>query len=354
VRWWLNTDHKQFSVDNAAVRGMDFSALDPSVWMVQWIDGKGEIERQTVNGENENGLRERFIDVTPFAPYFQEFLERLPDVTLPQAKKVQIDLINEIYNAKRQAPFHYPVAAGDYWWDASDASASVNSTPSIQVILNALNSLIAKVNTLAHEINSIVVTQVNANVVNGVNATVVSGVNGNIVGGINAVIVTPGNALVAHINSQIIDVSNSLRGYIDGTLRAQVQSECRTGTFNIGEQPYSAAIPGIAQAGIPASNISFGALGDGFGAISGIGGIAGIAGINWTDQAAVGTLPGSSFIPIGNTTPVTLTAQEVSGIQSGIAARANSLNLKRNSKITAVNALITVPAVIAYDVTTGW
>jgi hypothetical protein len=39
---------------------------------------------------------------------------------------------------------------------------------------------------------------------------------------------------------------------------------------------------------------------------------------------------------------------------SGIAARTNDLNLKRNTKIGEVNALTTVDDVIAYDVTTGW
>ena len=47
MRWWLQTDPPcVMSVDNASVRGMDFSELiivDPDLWMVHWTEGKGEI-----------------------------------------------------------------------------------------------------------------------------------------------------------------------------------------------------------------------------------------------------------------------------------------------------------------------
>ena len=91
-------------VDNAAVKGMDFSALlrQPDLWMVQWTEGKGEIERSRsmrTTSTNLNGLREQFIDVMPYAPFFQQFLTLMQaqGLLLPQAKKVQIDLIDEIF-----------------------------------------------------------------------------------------------------------------------------------------------------------------------------------------------------------------------------------------------------------------
>ena len=39
---------------------------------------------------------------------------------------------------------------------------------------------------------------------------------------------------------------------------------------------------------------------------------------------------------------------------NGIAARTNDLQRQENTRSRQVNALTTVPAVIAYDVTTGW
>jgi hypothetical protein len=364
VRWWLFTDEPRiFSVDNSSVSGMDFSDLledEPDIWMVQWIEGRGEIERQTDDKKNLNGLRERFIDITPYAPLFQQFLDRMQAkaLLLPQAKTIQIELIAEIYNAKRQAPFYYPVAAGNYWWDASDASSAVNPASSIQTVISTLNALISKVNTLAHEINSIVVTQVNANVVGGVNSTVVAGVNAGVVAGINAVIVTPFNTLVGNINASIVTACNNAFTHYNGVIDTE-NAKLHTGSFYIpsgeGSTQVNAAMPGLdGGVNLPHNPYFCSGLGDGAGAIGGIGGIAGIAGINWSDQAAVGALPGGSFVPIGSTTPVALTSAEIAGIQNGIAARANDLSIKKNRKIGEVNALITVPAVIAYDVTTGW
>lgn len=135
MRWWLNTDNKAFSYENALVTGgMDFSSLPTDIWMVQWIDGQGEIEYQDADGNNLNGIRENFADVTPWAPFFQQFMILLPGITLAQAQKIQCDLINELYNDKRELPFHYPVAAGDFSWDATDKGITAMSL----VVLHAL------------------------------------------------------------------------------------------------------------------------------------------------------------------------------------------------------------------------
>jgi hypothetical protein len=148
------------SIDNATVKGMDFSALlsaMPDLWMVQWTEGKGEIERIEFDENNEasnlNGLREIFVDVTPYAPLFQQFLTRMQakELLLPQAKKVQIDVIGLIFESKRQAPFHYPVAAGDFWWDASDVGPmSAKTTSSVADLVAAVNALTTRVNNLAN------------------------------------------------------------------------------------------------------------------------------------------------------------------------------------------------------------
>ena len=401
MRWWLTTDDpKIFSVGNAAVKGMDFSALDPLVWMVQWHPGenKGEIEYQTEDGQNENGLREEFFDVTPFAPFFDQFLELLSGLTLPQAKKVKIDLVNVIFDSKRQLPYHYPVTAGDYWWDASDETMGASTNAALQNTIAKLNEVIARVNGLAASVNATVVGGVNSAVVNGVNTAVVGGVNSTVVGGVNTVVVAHLNTvasvvqlnaerlntLVGNINSQIVSptntalgehnsytvapanamrehINNIVLGSYDNATGAPNNINNRLYRWQPPEQPLSGLGANIAHIPGAFSNISTfcSGLGDSFsgvGATGGINGIGGIGGINAIDWPTIANVPTSNqqWIPIGATAPVNVTPAEQAAIMSGIAARTNDLNLKRNTKIGEINTLTTVQAVIDYDVTTGW
>lgn len=381
MRWWLNTDHKSFSVDNAAVRDMDFSSLDPSIWMVQWIDGKGEIERQTADGDNENGLREAFYDVTPYADFFDQFLQKLPLLTLPQAQKVKIDLINLIFDSKRQLPFHYPVASGDYWWNASDDTMGASTNAALQNTITKVNELVSRLNALVNSLlNGQLVAEINANVVSGANANVVAGVNaaitaynsgtvakGNsLVADINANIVTPTNQALDDHNTYTVGTGNTLIDYLKnvvlgvfggGNASNTINDKLRTTSFP--GPGISAAAPGltgdIAWYGSAFSHVNTrcNAVTEGFSGATGISGISGVSGLAWTNVANV---PASNqqWIPIGATAPVNVTPAEQAAIMSGIAARTNDLNVKRNKKIGEVNALTTVTAVIAYDVTVGW
>ena len=108
MRWWLQTDTKLFSVDNAVAKGLDYSALPPDVWMVHWTDGRGEIEHQAADGSNLNGLRETFIDVIPYCSYFQQFMRMLPGLTLPQAQKVQKELVVEVFELEASSAVPLP------------------------------------------------------------------------------------------------------------------------------------------------------------------------------------------------------------------------------------------------------
>jgi hypothetical protein len=49
-----------------------------------------------------------------------------------------------------------------------------------------------------------------------------------------------------------------------------------------------------------------------------------------------------------------VTSAEQGAINNGITSKTQSLTTAKNSKIAAVNALTTIAAVIAYDVTAGW
>jgi hypothetical protein len=293
MRWWLNTDHKAFSVDNAFVRdGMDFSSLPPDLWMVHWTDGKGEIEYQDPNGINPNGLpgtnlnglRETFFDVSPYAQFFQQFLTLLPGLTLDQAKKVQVDLIKQLFESKRQTPIEQSVTAGDYWWDADDSS------------IMGMNSAVTP-----HTIGAIFTL---GDSTGGTTGSLVAQINANYntwQGQINAVFYT--------INA---DTQRSDQG-VDGSVTV-----------------ITAASPGL-SGNLPLITALSVAAGDiGSGAIA----------IPW--------------LPFGGTVQINLTATDISNILSTVASRRISLQTTMNTKIAQVNVLTTIASVIAYDVLAGW
>jgi hypothetical protein len=359
VRWWLNTDHGRFSVDNASVGGIDCSSLDPTIWMVQWQDGRGEIEHQVDKDTNDNGLRENFIDVIPYAPFFQQFLARCPRLTLTQAKKIDVDLIRQIFESKRQAPFHYPVAAGDFYWDATDETLMSSTVAAIQNATASLNQVIAALNSVVAHFNSNFVGIINQNA--GYSNTLVAQINSAIVNAINSTMVAQINAIVdAHNNTVNTDNSygNSLVAYINGILGGFGVPETISGGLQqrvdgVTSQSWANGISvAIATCTIGWNNPY---------SASYVGGVTGVGPGTFNNASAAPYTPipavsvaNAQWIPIGATAPVTVTPAEQAAILNGITARTNDLNAKKNIKIGEVNALTTVDAVIAYDVTSGW
>jgi hypothetical protein len=358
MRWWLNTDHKAFSIDNAVVKDIDCSSLDPTIWMVQWQDGRGEIEHQIDADTNDNGLRDNFVDVIPYAPFFKQFLEKCPGLTLSQAKKVNIDLIKQVFESKRQLPFHYPVAAGDYSWDATDDTLISSTVAAIQNVTASLNATMAALNAVVAHINSNIVGIINQNAGYGniltgqINTAIVNGVNAEIVNGVNTAINTY-NTAIAVYNA----MGDALVLYINDTLGTfgALGNTVNWGLKQVGSFPDSFAqgltveVPHTTQSWANPYTAT---------------GIAGIGGVNpgtFNNASAISYTPlpsvsvaNAQWIPIGGTTPVTVTPAEQAGIMNGIAARTSALNVKKNIKIGQVNALPTTSDVIAYDVTTGW
>jgi hypothetical protein len=388
MRWWLNTDHKAFSVDNSFVRdGMDYSALRPDLWMVQWIDGRGEIEYQDPNGINPNGtpglnlngLRETFADIGPFAPYFQQFLRLMQTnaaqpLTLAQAQKVQSDLITEIYNYKRQLPFHYPVASGDYYWDATDATLSASFVPSIQNLNNKLNEVIAKLNNNMPALDAMdtsIVTQTNvvvgqANALRDeTNSSIVSPVTSlrdelntdtlpsmtSLRDQVNGSVVSPINDLVSELDGVFTNVNTNFSQtmqycLLTGTSVGAVAAPGFTGT-ELAPVGTATHRPGGTSITPSAFSQNFPPLTTGFTALSHG------AGVPWSPVASV-QVTNQSWIPVGHTMPVPVTPAEAGAIMSGIAQRTQNLQSIKVTKLGEVAALTTIADAIAYDVTAGW
>ena len=385
MRWWINTDHDRMCVDNAVISGLDFSALASDIWMIQWTDGKGEIERQVDPDTNDNGLREKFIDILPYCGYFQDFLALCPRLTLVQAQAVQIDLIGEVYNSKRQEPYCYEVAAGDYCWDATDGTLFSSTAAGLQSAIGTLNSLIDKVNELASAINANVVDGVNARVVvpgnstivqaNAAYAVIVDGVNNHVVAGVNGLLLS----LAAEINggfagiaseiaSNIVGTGNSTITYINDTiLGVAISPSSPVNTINNRLTDYGPGDPTPNLQGlvadivhVPYTFAGVSTYGVSNYSITGITGTTSITAamtnlnsIPWTTQGHV-PVAVTEWIPVGGTEPVPVTPDEQAAILAGISARTADLNVTKNVKIAEVKALTVIQDVIDYDVTSDW
>lgn len=303
MRWWIAVNPRTMAIDNVGVNGMDLTILPSNTRHIQWIDGRGEAEYN-----DRPALREIFFDVEPYVPLFQQFMTKLDGLTLKQAKTIQIDLINELYELKRQAPYHYAPAAGSYDWEATDDAVTAMSC---KVLPALIGSSAAGQTSL--------VSQINANIVN------------------------PGNALIGHVNSTNSEVSISFSEF-----NAYVLGSISDGT---GVNTINSRLQRIPISGDPENfNAPLGLMNADLYHLTHFPYSTALA------FSPVGTSAGSTvaWIPLNQAAPVTLTLTEMGTLMNGIATRRQSLETVRFNKRVAVNALTTVEAVIAYDVIAGW
>jgi hypothetical protein len=370
LRFWMVRHVAAMGVDNTNVVGMDYTDLPDNIAMVEWKQGVGEIEYN-----DRPRLRENFIDVTPYCPFFQQFMERLPRLTLAQAKKIQCDLIDVLFDSKRQMPYAYAIASGNYTWDATDGSVAHMAATTIPSITGSVaggtGSLVDQINNqnaaLVAQLNSqksSFVTQINGaissfnNNIEGAGDALVSGINANIVNAVNAGFNEVNAEITAQANALFAWMSTNWIGYSGDTLNT-ISNRLQLQTFG-DPLNITAAAPGLAG-NLPAiagsqyfGSVAATAIAVGYecGDVAGIS-VADIA----TNPISPGAGPGAAtiqFMPIEGTAPVNVTVTEMGSIMSGIETRRNNLMTTQRTKKNAVNALTTIAAVIAYDVTAGW
>jgi hypothetical protein len=300
MRWWLNTDNKAFAFENAIVLGlMDFSSLPTNIWMVQWTDGRGEIEYQDDEGNNLNGIRDNFTDIVPYVPFFQQFMNYLAGLTLAQAKKIQSELVTLLFETKNQLPYNHTIAAGNFNWETTDAAIAAMSIAMFPALLSGTN---ISLNSLATQINSQFTSMASQ---------------------INTGTVDQGDGLATQLNT--------ILGYWGDGLNT-INNKLHT--FLLPSTDYAAA-PGL-NANLAQTTVNF---------------------VPVTTTALTADNPGLAsiqWIPFGQGTSVTVSVTEMSEIMSGIHNRRLSLTTTKFNKIEAINALTEISDVIAYDVTTGW
>jgi hypothetical protein len=395
MRWWLNTDDPQiFAVDNASVSGMDFSTLPINSWMVQWTDGKGEIENQIDPNTNDNGLRASFIDVTPYASFFQQFLTLLPGLTLAQAQKVQTDLIKQIFESKRQDPFHYPVASGDYSWDASDEALFSSHGAQLQNNLTEIGASV--VSYTASATITIPAEQAWVRMWGGSGASGAGSSVSYLIGspGVGApgylekflTGLTPGHTLT-YTRGNGGAATTGVGGNGTPSILASGTQTIPTLTANgsngtslnsAGMYPTQGSAGGTATGGdinrkgqmggpsVTQQADSTGVLALLFGTAGQTGLASGVDGsytspgnpgnpggmiVSWGNVVVT---TGMQWIPIGASAPVAVTSTEQTAILNGIAVRTNTLAGTKNTKVAQVEALTVIADVINYDVTAGW
>lgn len=315
MRWWIIRDPVRMSVDNDAVANIDLSDFPPELWMVEWREGRGETQPDA-NEPGANGLRRNFIDVTPWVHYFPRFMRALPYLTIDQAKKIQIDLINELYESKRQAPFHYPVAAGDYWWDASDGTMFGSTTAGLQNAIAKVNEIIARLNSAIPFLDD---------------------ADEDLKADSNVYLRDAGNALISYLNVTVVGTP-AVPPVLGG--ENNINGALREFSVMIDGAPVTVARPGIAAgAAMPQHGGVFGTITH--------------AGYPWVPLTNVAVAT-TEWIPIGGTAPVPVTPAEQAAILQGIAERTNELNIVKNTKIAEVNALDDIDDVIDYDVLADW
>jgi hypothetical protein len=147
VDFVIATSEGVVSIDNQPL-GVDTTSLPTNVAIVAYdcSTGAGNIEYN-----DRLRILEPLLDPTPYQTVLNNWLVAANalttvKITLAQAKRVKIGIVNGIYNGKRQLP----VTAIGHTWDASDTAyadmqaAITSSTPSM------VDSLATQTNTAVH------------------------------------------------------------------------------------------------------------------------------------------------------------------------------------------------------------
>lgn len=282
-------------VDNADII-IDCSTLPANVEIVAFAGIEGKIEYN-----DRPAMRTPFTDPSPYQLQLNAWMTAYAAVTpallLAQAKQVKRDLVDSIFHHKRRLPY----ASGPWQYDARDEAVAYGTA-----LLGGMKSASTNFFTQINQILATLVGQFNNNVIGAYNSTVSSfgvGITANCL-----------NALLK--GSGVYDTDSggvgSVIGYVAST---------KTPNFAVSGMTGMANLPG---ATMPASSISI--------AVSG----------NIVMQ------------PLNASAPQSIAATDFYSALVNIAGRRSALNTNRLTKQNAINALTTIPAVVAYDATTGW
>jgi hypothetical protein len=104
MKFWLQIPGTM-AIDNCLISGLTFPGLPPDIYMVNWdgVTNKGELEYK-----NAMPIRTPFLDPSPYLPYVNAWIikgqTQTPPINLPQAKTIKQDVVETLFNYKRQLP----------------------------------------------------------------------------------------------------------------------------------------------------------------------------------------------------------------------------------------------------------
>jgi hypothetical protein len=279
------------AIDNQPL-AIDSSALASNISIVAYdcSAGKGSIEYS-------DSLRvlTPFTDVTPYVAFPNTWLTAAAalvamTLTLAQAKRVKIGLIDGIFNSKRQLPISY---AGQTW-DATDPAltamqAAVNAWDVAAALSSGDAALASNINTMKLSVN----------------------------------LVVPASQQPAY---------GTGTGYIHYMYYISPSYGQAPWTILLTDSPVW--LTGVAGGGVAQQPVYNG----------------GKDTISYQQTSG----PNVAWPPLNATVPVTLSMTSFRTLLSNIQARRAALQIARLTKTSAVNLMTTIGAVIAYDVTAGW
>jgi hypothetical protein len=385
VDFVIATSEGVVSIDNQPL-GVDTTTLPANVAVVAYdcSSGAGNIEYN-----DRLRILEPLLDPTPYQAVLNNWLveaaaQTVMPVTLAQAQRVKIGIVNGIYNGKRQLP----ITAIGYTWDASDTAyadmqaAITSSTPGmVDTLTTQTNQQVGTLTTQTNQQAASLATQTNQQVAtltahtNQQAASLAAQTNQQV-----ATLTAQTNQSAASLAAQTNQQSQSLSivQYVPAAAQGAYASAGGSATYVVG---------GSQLAGIPYT-VSFNTASSSF--------VTGVAGGGITQQpqyyasnpvqivspiqteptaqtaptqtaptqtaptqtAPTQTSPTQSttakFMPLNGRTALTLNVSQIGQIVAAIQSRRSSLQTVRLNKTGEINALNTISAVIAYDATTGW
>jgi hypothetical protein len=295
MRFWIVQHPGEtniMAIDDASYQNISLPGWNSTIDFINWDGKKGDIRYWT-----QPGITVNFVDPTPYVPYINNWLTVAstmnPPINLDQAKKVKSDLVDTLFDIKRQLPIVYD----GYTWDATDESMQ-----SMMALVGGGQSL-AEVNVTLHALWADINSAWSIHIAD----------------------------LNTQLNSIAVSHNQSIVGYTAGF-------SISGGGGDIPDTGGSIPPPVLTKPSPGEHYVNGTVCGD----------------ISISEHLVTATTLTYQWIPIGWVDPITVTMATMNGIFYSVAARRGTFQSVRTSKKYAIAACTTIQQVIAFDVLAGW
>lgn len=313
MRFLIAPSENLMSIDNAVatIPGALFNLQSTISFAVWDAYSGGEYEFSDRPAMHEHFLDPSFAEAA-FNLWLTAQTTAAPPLTLAQARAAKRNLVDGIYDARRQAP----IAFLSWSWDADDESfaamqaalaswdshAAVNSAFTYETaqINAALTTVAAQVNAEAHQ------TSTSTSVSPSASTSLSGGSVSSTAGGITGMTSQPAGTTIA-----ILPI---------------------TSTFTPGSASTSVSAPASSSSVTTHS---------------------GIAATSLNDTGSISP-PAISWPPSGSSSTIPLTSAQMRGLIAAIQTRRSSLNILRQTQKAQIAALPTIQSVVAYSINVAW